>query len=106
MTLHPGIQRRFDVSEVSWVVKTADVFQVAGTWRVVGRISIALLCGLTTGPWLMHRKKAHTLQKQSVTCFPARPENVSCFSGSAWTNFWGLCLNLMPFSAFGEDPDP
>ena len=42
---------RFDVSEVSWVVKTADVFQVAGTWRVVGRISIALLSGLTAGPY-------------------------------------------------------
>ena len=51
MTLHPGIQRRFDVSEVSWVVKTADVFEVAGTWRVVGRISIALLSGLTAGPY-------------------------------------------------------
>ena len=51
MTLHPGIQRRFDVSEVSWVVKTADVFQVAGTWRVLGRISIALLSGLTAGPY-------------------------------------------------------
>ena len=42
---------RFDVSQVSWVVKTADIFQVAGTWRVVGRISIALLSGLTAGPY-------------------------------------------------------
>ena len=42
---------RFDVSQVSWVVKTADIFQVSDTQRVVGCISITLLSGLTAGPY-------------------------------------------------------
>ena len=32
-------------------MKIADVFQVSDGWRAVGRIDIASLCGLTTGPW-------------------------------------------------------
>ena len=42
---------RFDVSQVFWVVKTADIIQVSDTWRVVGRISITLVSGLTAGPY-------------------------------------------------------
>ena len=39
------------VSQGPWTVKMADIFKVSGAWRALDRIDIALLCGLTAGPW-------------------------------------------------------
>ena len=41
-------------------MKIADIFQVSGGWRAVGRIDIASLCGLMAGPWLTPKKDARS----------------------------------------------
>ena len=56
-------------------------------------------------------KKTHAIQKQSLACYPARTENVSCLSVSGWTNFLPstksqtVCARQLPFS-FSEKGDP
>ena len=38
---HTGIHMKSDAFEGPWSVKMADVLQVSGTWRTVGRIGVA-----------------------------------------------------------------
>ena len=46
------------MSQGPWAVKIADIFQVSGDSRALGRIEVASLCGLTAGPWLPPCPKA------------------------------------------------
>ena len=58
------------MSQGPWAVKIADIFQVSGGSRALGRIEVTSLCGLTAGPFMTGWERAPSQCRGYERLFP------------------------------------